>query len=142
VWISPQLFFGAGPRLEGFDPTIFEENPVLFWLTLSMRFVRLVILVPLVEEIFWRGFLMRFLVNENFAGVRFGTYTPLSFFGVALAFTLVHSPADWPAAFVAGILFGWVAVRGKSLLGCVLAHAVTNLLLGAYIVATQQWGFW
>lgn len=142
VWISPQSFLGADPRLEGFDPTIFEGSPLLYWLTLSMRFLRLVVLVPLVEEIFWRGFLMRYLVNQNFESVRFGTFTPLSFFGVAFAFMLVHSPTDWPAAFVTGVLFGWVAVRGKSLLACVLAHAATNLILGAYIVMTRQWGFW
>lgn len=142
VWIFPQSFLGASPRLEGFDPTIFEGSPLLYWLTLSMRFLRLVVLVPLVEEIFWRGFLMRYLVNKNFESVRFGTFTPQSFFGVAFAFTLVHAPADWPAAFVTGLLFGWVAVRGKSLLACVLAHAVTNLILGAYIVITRQWGFW
>jgi uncharacterized protein len=142
VWISPQAFFGFDARTGGFDPDVFAESPALYWGTLLMRFVRLVIIVPLIEEIFWRGFLMRYLVNEDFTKVAFGTFTPVSFFGVAGAFMLVHAPADWPAAAVTGVVFGWVAVRTKSLFACVFAHAVTNLGLGIYIVATRQWGFW
>jgi CAAX prenyl protease-like protein len=142
VWVSPQLIFSASPRIEGFNPSQFEEDPAVYWFVLLSRFARLVIIVPLVEEIFWRGFLMRYLVNENFVGVKFGTYSHLSFFGVAVAFMFVHAPEDWPAALVTGILFGWVAVKTGSLLSCVLAHAITNLLLGFYIVSTKQWGFW
>ncbi len=142
LWISPQLLFGAAPRTDGFDPSLAGDGPAMYWFSLLTRFFRLVVVVPLVEEIFWRGFLMRYLVNDNFPSVKFGTYTPLSFFGVAGAFTFVHSMTDWPAAFATGILFGWVAVKTKSLLACVVAHALTNLLLGFYIVATKQWGFW
>lgn len=142
IWIAPQAFFGAARREDGFDPGNFGTDSAIYWLTLIGRFARLVVVVPLVEEIFWRGFLMRYLVNEKFASVKFGTYTPLSFFGVAAAFMFVHLPADWPAAFATGILFGWVAVRTRSLFACVFAHLVTNLGLGVYIVATRQWGFW
>jgi hypothetical protein len=142
VWMSPQWVFAQPPRLDGFNPDLFEADPSLYWFTVLMRFVRLVVIVPLIEEIFWRGFLMRTLVNDNFTAVRFGTYTPLSFFGVAIAFTLVHSPEDWPAAFLTGLLFGWVAIRTRSLAACVAAHAVTNLLLGLIIMDTKQWGFW
>lgn len=142
VWISPQVFFGAPPRTDGFNPSEAGSEAWMVWGSLVARFLRLVVIVPLVEEIFWRGFLMRYLVNENFTQVRMGTYTPLSFFGVAVAFMLVHSPEDWPAAIITGVIFGLVAVKSHSLLACVLAHAITNLLLGIYIVTTKQWGFW
>jgi membrane protease YdiL (CAAX protease family) len=59
-----------------------------------------------------------------------------------VAFTLVHSQEDWPAALLTGILFNLIAVRTKSLWACVVAHAVANLALGLYICATRQWGFW
>jgi len=142
IWISPQWLFGAAPRTDGFNPSEVGDDPWLVGFTLIARFARLVIVVPLVEEIFWRGFLQRYLVNEKFTSVKFGTYTHLSFFGVAGAFMLVHSPSDWPAAIATGVLFGWVAVKTKSLLACVIAHAMTNLGLGIYIVMTKQWGFW
>lgn len=142
LWISPQAFLGLPPRIDGFNPQVFADQPSLYWGTIAARMLRLVIVVPLVEEIFWRGFLQRYLVNERFSTVAFGTYTHLSFWGVAIAFTLVHNQPDWPAAFVTGALYGWIAVKTKSLLACVVAHAVTNLLLGIYILKTGQWGFW
>lgn len=142
IWISPQVLFGAPSRLEGFNPGVFPEGGTLYWLTVIARFARLVLVVPLVEEIFWRGFLMRYLVKEDFQTVPFGTYRPLAFFGTALLFMLEHGTADYPAAFLAGVIYNAVAVKTKSLFACVIAHAVTNALLGFYIMATKQWGFW
>jgi hypothetical protein len=142
LWLSPQVLFGFAPRTAGFDPTVFSESPAIYWLTVAARFARLVVVVPLVEEIFWRGFLMRYLIREDFEKVALGTFRPVSFFGVAGIFMLVHGLADWPAAFLTGLLFNGLLVRTKSLAACVAAHAATNLGLGLYIMATRQWGFW
>lgn len=142
IWISPQVIFNAPARIDGFNPGVFSEGGWLYWLTVITRFVRLVLVVPLVEEIFWRGFLMRYLVKEDFQNVPFGTYRPLAFFGTALLFMLEHGPADYPAALLTGIIYNAVAVKTKSLFACVVAHAVTNAALGFYIMATRQWGFW
>lgn len=142
VWISPQAVFHAAPRVgPGFNP---EPLRGTGWYLASVgaRLVRLAVVVPLLEEIFWRGFLLRYLVRENFVAVPFGTYTHVSFWGVTLGFMLEHQMADWPAALVAGALYNLVAVRTRSLPACVLAHGVTNLLLGGYIMQTKQWGFW
>ena len=142
LWVSPQTFFGFAARTEGFNPTVFAEQPVAYWSTVALRFLRLVVVVPLVEEIFWRGFLLRYFVDEKFDRVPFGTFTWLSFGVVTIGFMLVHSMADWPAALVTGALYNWVAYRTRSLGACVLTHAVTNLLLGIWIMNTRQWGFW
>lgn len=142
LWVSPQMLFGQPARLDGFDPTVFENDPALYWGTVVARFLRLVVVVPLVEEIFWRGFLQRYLVNERFQTVPFGKYTHLSFWGVVIGFTLVHSSADYPAAVLTGAIYGWLFVRTKTLLAPIVAHAVTNLALGLYIMKTGQWGFW
>ena len=85
---------------------------------------------------------MRFLIKEDFNNVPIGTFQWRSFLIVALAFMLVHQTADWPAAFLCGIAYNLVAVRTGSLSACVLAHAITNLGLGIYIMSTRQWGFW
>ncbi|MEI8233501.1 MAG: CAAX prenyl protease-related protein [Verrucomicrobiota bacterium] len=138
LWISPQALFGMPPRLEGFNP---EGSPA-YWATVLLRFVRLVVVVPLVEEIFWRGFLLRYLIREDFTSVPFGTFTWRSFGAVTLLFALEHQPADYPAALLTGALYNLLAVRTRSLSACILAHAITNLLLGVYVMATRQWGFW
>lgn len=142
IWLSPQELFGATARTKGFNPETFLGAPGLYWFTVIARFVRLVIAVPLLEEIFWRGFLMRFLINDQFSKVAFGTFRPFSFFAVAVLFMFVHAPEDYIGAFLTGLLYNGVAVKTKSLGACVLAHAVTNLGLGFYIMATRQWGFW
>ncbi len=142
VWTCPQWLLGQPARTEGFNPETFAASPALFALSVAARFFRLVVVVPLLEEIFWRGFLQRYLIKENFARVPFGQYTAVSFWAVAAGFMAVHQTADMPAALVTGAVYGWVAVKTKSLQACVIAHATTNLLLGGYIMATRQWGFW
>jgi CAAX prenyl protease-like protein len=142
LWIAPQGFLGFSPRLEGFNPDQFATQPVGYWATVALRFLRLVVVVPLVEEIFWRGFLLRFLVDEDFERVAFGAFSWLSFIVVALIFALSHTRADWPAAAITGMLYNIVAYRTRSLSTCVLTHATTNLLLGLWIMKTGQWGFW
>jgi len=142
LWIAPQQFFGFPPRLVGFDPQVFASQSGLYWTTILFRFLRLVLVVPLVEEIFWRGFILRYLINEKFTSVPIGAFSWVSFAVVTLGFGFAHSPADWIAAFATGALYNLVTYRTRSLASCVVAHAVTNLLLGIWIMRTGQWGFW
>ena len=142
LWIAPQQFLHFPARRAGFDPEVFAADPLLYWITLGLRFLRLVVVVPLVEEIFWRGFLLRFLISEKFEVVPFGSFSWFSFTVVTVAFALSHALADWPAALVTGALYNLVAYRTRSLLSCVLAHSLTNLALGLWIVTSRQWGFW
>jgi CAAX prenyl protease-like protein len=142
LWIAPQQWMAKAPRLEGFDPAFFGSSGWPYAANLGLRFFRLVVVVPLVEEIFWRGFLLRYLVREDFLKVPMGSFTWPSFAIVTAGFVLEHQFADWPAAVITGVLFNLVAYRTRSLSACVLTHAVTNALLGIYILRTGQWGFW
>jgi CAAX prenyl protease-like protein len=142
MWISPQAWLGFPARTDGFNPEIFGRESALYWPNVAFRFLRLVVVVPLVEEIFWRGFLLRYLIREDFESVAIGTFSWLSFLAVAAVFAFSHSSADWAAAFATGLLYNGVAYWTKSLSTCVLTHAITNLLLGLWIMHTGQWGFW
>ena len=142
IWIAPQQFLGFAARTAGFDPELFATMPAAYWATIGFRFLRLVVVVPLVEEIFWRGFLLRYLIAEKFEDVPFGKFSWLSFSVVSLAFCFSHSASDWGAALITGMLYNCVAYRTKSLTSCIVAHALTNLLLGIWIMKTRQWGFW
>jgi hypothetical protein len=101
-----------------------------------------VVVAPLVEEIFWRGFLLRYLNNEKFTSIAVGTFSWSSFLVVTVAFGFSHPRADWMPALICGALYNLVACRTHSLASCVVAHAITNLLLGLWIMQTRQWGFW
>ena len=142
LWIAPQQFLGFAPRLTGFDPERFSGQPAMYWTMVIFRFLRLVIFVPLVEEIFWRGFLLRYLISEKFTAVAIGTFSWVSFVAVTAGFGFAHSRADWIPALICGALYNLVAYRTRSLASCVVAHALTNLLLGLWIMQTRQWGFW
>ena len=137
-------WFGVAERKDGFDPTLFRDQP--FWQNgvLVMRFLRMVVIVPLAEEIFWRGFLMRFVQADggDFQRIPFGRHTWPAFAVSTLGFMFVHDRTDWLGALGFGALMYLLAVRTKSLAACVLMHAVANLLLGLYVVGTGQWGFW
>ena len=146
IWVSPQVVFKRPPRLDGFDPTVFKGQPALYWAVLVVRFTRLTVITGFIEEIFWRGFLVRYLVcypeREDFESVPMGTFTWLSFGIVSAAFCLEHQFADYPAALLTGVLFNLLYYRTRSLSACVLCHAVANFLLGIYIMRSGQWGFW
>jgi len=142
LWISPQLFFHQPSRRDGFDPTVFQDNPLLYYATVALRFLRMAVVVPFLEEIFWRGFLLRDLIHEDFKKVPFGAFSWMSFAVVTFLFGLEHYPADFWPGIVTGALYNLIIYRTRSLASCVLAHAVTNLGLGIYIMQTKQWGFW
>jgi CAAX prenyl protease-like protein len=137
-------WLGFTPRLEGYDPTIFQSSPVAYSTDLVMRFLRLVVVVPLVEEIFWRGFLMRYVIAEGrpFESVPFGKHDWRAYGVTTVAFMLVHQMEDWLGALVFGSLMYFLCIRSKSLAACVWMHAVANLALGIYVMKTRQWGFW
>jgi hypothetical protein len=137
-------WLGLAERTEGFDPMIAQDSPLWFSTVVGFRFARMVLVVPLVEELFWRGFLMSFLLTEDgrFEKIAFGTHAWKVFGIVTAAVMLIHNTEDYLGAFVWGALMYFVAVRTKSLGACVLMHAVGNLALGLYVMQTQQWGFW
>ena len=144
-WPVPGVwkYFGLTERKEGFDPTIFSGQPFWFGAAVFMRFVRMVVVVAFVEEIFWRGFLMRYIIDrDDFRKVPFGTFKPAAFWLTVILFAAVHLPPDWLAAIFCGAAFNWVAIRTKSLTACVIAHAAANLVLGIYVMLTKEWGFW
>jgi uncharacterized protein len=110
------------------------------WVLFGFRLLGITFVVPVMEELFWRGFLMRWLINEDFGSVPLGTYQPFSFWVTTACFAAVHGP-EWPQAVVVGVLYGAWFVRTKSLGGVMLAHGVTNLLLAFYCLSTNDWHF-
>jgi CAAX prenyl protease-like protein len=109
---------------------------VLIW-----RTGRAVLIVPVVEELFWRGWMMRWIIHTDFEKVRFGTYAPAAFWITAILFASEHGPY-WDVGLLTGILYNLWMIRTKSLADCILMHAVTNGVLSAYVIATGQWQYW
>lgn len=137
-------WLGLVPRSEGFDPSLLAGHPVGQKLSLIARFARSTLIVPLIEELCWRGWLMRYAIagHRPFTSVPFGTHSWKAFGITTLAVTLIHQPADWAAAFLWGSLVYALAILTRSLRACIVMHAAGNLLLGLYILLSRQYGYW
>lgn len=148
VWIGPDLLFEGYRRhwlftnsVMGAAESSLSEDAWGDHLFLVLRSIRAAVLVPVIEELFWRGWLMRWIVDSNFKRVPLGAYTPAAFWITALLFASEHGPY-WEVGLAAGILYNWWMVRTKRLGDCILAHAVTNAALSAYVVFAGKWEYW
>ena len=144
-WIDRELL-GLGSLFasarEAFNPFgHFRDHPIRMWAFLAVRFAGLVVVVPVIEEFFLRGFLMRYIDSRDWDRVPLGKATWLSVIGVAVYGLLSH-PAEPLSAVVWFSMVTWLYLRTRSIWDCVLAHAMTNLLLGLYVVGTGTWELW
>jgi CAAX prenyl protease-like protein len=146
LWRIDQEYLGLGSLFgssrEAFNP--FEElrnEPTWMWSFLAIRFAGLVVVVPVIEEFFVRGFLMRYIDSQDWDRVPLGKATWLSVGGVA-AYGLLSHPAEPLSAIVWFSMVTWLYLRTRSIWDCVLAHATTNLLLGLYVLGTGSWALW
>ncbi len=148
LWILPDYL------IPGYRESSLLSNPVMGHLhssirpgdlqsswVLSWRTARAVLIVPIVEELFWRAWLMRWLVNTDFQKVPLGTYTPIAFWLTAILFASEHGPY-WDVGLLTGIIYNFWMIRTKSIADCILMHLVTNAALSAFVIATAQWQYW
>ncbi len=142
VWVAPEQLLAPLMVGEptGFDPYRFGLSPGATWGVIAVRIIGASLVVPVMEELFWRAFLMRYMVRSDFLALPLGTFQPFAFFVVATAFGFEHH--RWVVGIVAGLVYGGLLVWRRRLLPCIVAHAVTNLGLGLYVVATRSWTFW
>jgi hypothetical protein len=144
VWVGldrvPFPKFGEVGERIAFDPLTIKQTAGR-WGFLAVRFLGLVLIVPLIEELFWRSFLMRWVINPDFERVPIGQVNWPAALVTSGLFALAH-PAEWPAAFLTGLAWAGLLYRTKSLFACFISHVVANLALGVYIVTTASWKFW
>ncbi len=129
---------GSGER-SSFNPL--EEmaaTPMWSYVFLAIRFIGLALVVPVIEEFFLRGFMMRYVVHEQWWQVPFGSVNRTAVIAGTVIPMLMH-PGELLAAFVWFSMVTWLMVRTKNIWDCVVAHGVTNLLLGIYVVWFDQW---
>jgi CAAX prenyl protease-like protein len=139
LWIhldTPMLRLGDGSA--PFHPT--DAAGARIWPLIVVRWIGAALVVPLMEELFWRSFLMRWIADARFESVppqQVGLKAlVLSTFVFMLAHTL------WLAAIIAGLAYAWLYIRSGKLWLAVIAHGVTNGALGIWVIATGNWAFW
>ena len=112
----------------------------LIWPLVGLRWIGAALIVPVMEELFWRSFLMRWIQSPQFESVVPQRVALKAIVLSTFVFVLAHTL--WLAAIAAGLAYAWLYVRTGKLWVPVIAHAVTNGALGVWVVATGNWAFW
>jgi uncharacterized protein len=148
LWVGPEILFPG--YHEGWlfsnsmlghpasTATAAQKSDVVF---IVLRILTSVITVPILEELFWRGWLMRWLIGRNFEAVPLGKYDTLAFWAVAALFASEHG-SFWDVGLATGLIYNWWMVRTKSMWDCILMHAVTNGCLAWYVLHYDRWMYW
>jgi hypothetical protein len=131
-------FVGQGER-SAFNPfEQFQGNVAQAWGFLAIRFFGLAVVVAVIEEFFLRGFLMRFVMDARWWEIPFGRVNTIAVLAGTLVPMLTH-PAELFAAAAWFSMITLLMVKTRNIWDCVVAHAITNLLLGVYVVASGEW---
>ncbi len=124
---EPQTLFPYAPEACG-------------WPLALVRLAGSAFVIAPIEEFFWRGMAYRWLLGKEFTKVDLGTLRWPILLAVSFCFGLEHD--RWLAGMVAGLAYGLVAIRARNIWAACVAHIVTNLLLGLYVLAMAAYRFW
>lgn len=138
IWIRldlPGLRIGSAG---GFDPR--ESTGEIDLVLASLRLAGAAIVVPVMEELFWRSLVMRWIDVQDF---RRHAPKEVSFKAILLSSVLFAAEhVLWGAGLIAGLAYAWLYRRSGNLWLPIFAHASTNAALGAWVLATANWEFW
>lgn len=138
------LKFGTLPPWKMPEPPPAGPNAyapeVCGWHFTILRIAGSAFVIAFIEEFFFRGFLYRWLIRLDFLKVDLGKFDMKMFLFVAVFFGLEHH--RWLVGIFAGLAYGWMMIRTRDVWAVGIAHAVTNLVLGIYVVWAENYAFW
>jgi uncharacterized protein len=117
-----------------------QFGPGLAWFFIAVRILGSTLIVPPIEEAFYRSFLYRFIANPDFLAIPLNKFLSVPFWAAALVFGFSHN--EWLAGIFCGAAYQWLVLRRNRLGDAMTAHAITNFLLGSWVVWKHAWHFW
>lgn len=138
LWVNLDQGWMMFGHSAGYDP----RNPAgdIDWSLAFPRLLGAALVVPVMEELFWRSFVLRWVARPGPAGVSPARVGLRALLISSVLFGLEHSA--WLAGMVAGLAYGWLYMKSEKLWAPVLAHATTNGMLGLWVLYTGQWSLW
>jgi membrane protease YdiL (CAAX protease family) len=131
-----------GDASKYFVPAEKFSSPWGLWSFLVIRIGGAAVTVPIVEELFWRGFMLRLLIDwHRFEDVPLGKFTWFSFL-VTSALSAVQHPGQWEVGILCWVIYNGLFYWTRSLTCLMVTHGVTNLVLYTYVYHAQDWRFW
>ncbi len=125
TWV-PFEFYGKGSSLA--------------WFFIVCRILGSSLVVPALEEVFYRSLIYRYLIKQDAASVPLSTFDWRAFLLTSVVFGMAHY--EWLPGILCGMAYQALVCRKGRLGDAILAHAVTNFLLGLWVVSRNQWMFW
>jgi len=117
-----------------------QFGPALGAFFVAVRILGSTLVVPPIEEAFYRSFLYRYLARQDFLAVPLNKFLPVPFLAAAAVFGISHN--EWLAAIFCGMAYQGLTLRKNRLGDAMTAHAITNFLLGVWVVWRHAWNFW
>ena len=117
----------------------FGDGSVAAWTLASVRIAGMTLVVPPLEEVFWRSLAYRWFIRTDFQNVPFRLFHPTSFIVTSALFGFEHY--QWLAGILCGMAYQWLVIRKDRLGDAMTAHAITNFLLGVWVVWRHDWQF-
>ena len=125
----------------------FAAAPVMVWVFAGVRIAGSTLLVPMLEEVFYRSFLYRYILAPNWMFTAHSSFAVKPFLITSIVFGFTHQ--HWLAGIACGIIYQLLVIRTNRIGDAITAHAVTNLLLGVWVITQglgyadeSQWHFW
>jgi CAAX prenyl protease-like protein len=137
LWVNLNAGWMTIGATSAFDPT---TDGRIDWALVALRIAGAALVVPVMEELFWRSFLMRWIDTPAFETVEPSQVSIKSLIFTSVLFGFEHNL--WLAGVVAGFAYGALYMRHRTIWSPILAHAVTNGLLGVWVVVTSSWSYW
>ncbi len=138
AWVRMDFSWASLGRAQGYDP--FQISGQKAYLLVGIRLFGAAVVVPVMEELFWRSFILRYIISTNFLAVPIGKFTVASFVISTVFFGIEHHL--WLAGMMAGAAYTLLLYRTGRLWPCILAHGVTNFALGVHVLVTKEWFWW
>jgi len=142
IWVGLDPFYpkfsSGGEPWNPFNE--FGGGSGLGWFFVGVRTLGSALVVPPIEETFFRSFLYRYLVRLDFTAMPFNRLHWMSLIVTSLVFGLGHY--QWLAGVLCGLAYQGLVLRKNRLGDAMTAHAITNFLLGVWVVWRDAWMFW
>jgi exosortase E/protease (VPEID-CTERM system) len=137
AWLLPLP--GAPTAADAATPIPDASDPVYFaWV--AARVCGAVAIIPLCEELAFRGYFLRWLTRREFWEVSLQKVSFLSIALTSFAFGLIHS--RWLAGALTGVVYALLVRRSGKLADGIVAHAMSNLVIAVWVLATGNFQHW
>ncbi len=125
---------GEHAGLHRYDPRV--TGPFTFW----MHMFGTSVVIAIIEEFFFRGFLYRWMQGSPFFKLDAGKLHWPMLLLISAFFAVEHF--EWMAGFICGMAFGLLYIKTQDIWATIIAHGTTNFILGLYVIKYNAYQFW